>query len=107
MEGATRRRLAEELDIHAELEFVYKFSYRAKFGEVGSENELCSVFLGSTDKTYSANANEVAEARFVSVDALQNELQTSPDEFTPWFKMEWERLSGEFAATVKKYAASN
>ena len=107
MEGATRRRLAEELDIHAELEFVYKFSYRAKFGEVGSENELCSVFLGSTDKTYSANANEVAEARFVSVDVLQNELQTSPDEFTPWFKMEWERLSGEFAATVKKYAASN
>jgi len=107
MEVATRRRLEEELDIHAELEFVYKFSYQAKFGEVGSENELCSVFLGSTDKTYSANANEVAEARFVSVDVLQKDLQTSPEEFTPWFKMEWERLSGEFAVTVKKYAARN
>jgi isopentenyl-diphosphate delta-isomerase len=107
MEVATRRRLQEELDIHAELEFVYKFSYRAQFGEQGAENELCSVFLGRTDQTYSANANEIAEARFVSIDALSNELQTNPEEFTPWFKMEWERLSGEFAVTLAAYSKYN
>ena len=103
MEVATRRRLQEELDIHADLEFVYKFSYRAQFGEHGSENELCSVFLGRTDQTYSANANEIAEVRFVSINALSNELQTNSEEFTPWFKMEWERLSGEFADTLAAY----
>jgi isopentenyl-diphosphate delta-isomerase len=107
MEVATRRRLQEELDIHADLEFVYKFSYRAQFGEHGSENELCSVFLGRTDQTYSANSNEIAEARFVSVDELISELQTIPEEFTPWFKMEWERLSGEFAETLDEYAKNN
>lgn len=107
MEVATRRRLQEELDVQADLEFVYKFSYRAQFGEHGSENELCSVFLGRTDQTYSANANEIAEARFVSIDALSNELQTNAEEFTPWFKMEWERLSGEFAATLKEYVEKN
>ena len=107
MEVAIRRRLQEELDIHADLEFVYKFSYRAQFGEHGSENELCSVYLGRTDQTYSANANEIAEARFVSIDVLSNELQTNPEEFTPWFKMEWERLSGEFAAMLKEYAENN
>ena len=104
MEVATRRRLQEELDIHADLELVYKFSYRAQFGELGSENELCSVFLGRTDQTYSANANEIAEARFVTVESLQNELRKNPEEFTPWFKMEWERLSGEFMETLAAYA---
>lgn len=103
MEVATRRRLQEELDMHADLEFVYKFSYRAQFGEHGSENELCSVFLGRTDQTYSANAKEIAEARFVTVETLQNELRKNPEEFTPWFKMEWERLSGEFADTLAAY----
>ncbi len=103
MEVATRRRLQDELDIHADLELVYKFSYRAQFGEHGSENELCSVYLGRTDQTYSINANEIAEVRFVSINALSNELQTNPEEFTPWFKMEWERLSGEFADTLAAY----
>jgi isopentenyl-diphosphate delta-isomerase len=107
MEVATRRRLQEELDVQADLEFVYKFSYRAQFGEHGSENELCSVYLGRTDQTYSANANEIAEARFISIDALSNELRTNPEEFTPWFKMEWERLSGEFAEMLKEYVENN
>ena len=107
MDMATRRRLHEELGVDADLEFVYKFSYRVKFGELGSENELCSVYLGRADQMYSANASEIAEAKFLSVEALQSALQTNPDKFTPWFKMEWERLSSEFAETLIKYAKSN
>jgi isopentenyl-diphosphate delta-isomerase len=103
MEVATRRRLDEELGIHADLEFVFKFSYRAKFDDLGSENELCSVFLGKTDQAYSANANEIAEARFVSVDALQSELLASPEAFTPWFKMEWESLRSTYSARLAAY----
>ena len=104
MEVATSRRLQEELAIDARLEFVYKFSYRAYFGKYGSENELCSVYLGKTDQVYSANANEIAGARYVSRDALQSELQTNADEFTPWFNMEWERLCGEFAEKLTGFA---
>ncbi len=104
MEVATRRRLQEELSIEASLEYVYKFSYRAQFGEHGSENELCSVYLGKTDQAYSANANEVADVRYLARDALHNELRTNPEEFTPWFKMEWERLGGEFAEKLDSYA---
>ena len=104
MEVATRRRLREELGIDASLEFVYKFSYRAQFGECGSENELCSVYLGKTGQAYSANENEIAEARYVSRAALNRELRTNPEEFTPWFKMEWERLGGGFAEMLTAYA---
>ena len=103
MEVATRRRLQEELRINADLEYVYKFSYRAQFDDLGSENELCSVFLGKTDQAHSANANEIADVRYVAREALQDELQSSPDQFTPWFKIEWERLCGEFAERLAAY----
>ncbi len=103
IETATRRRLREELGLNADLEFVYKFSYRAQFGELGSENELCSVYLGKTKQTVVANANEVADVRFLAHDALQEELQKNSAEITPWFKMEWERLSGEFAKNLDSY----
>ncbi len=104
MEVATRRRLQDELSINADLEYVYKFSYRAQFAELGSENELCSVYLGKTDQTYAANATEIADVRFLAREALQIDLQKNPEEFTPWFKMEWERLSGEFADKLNNYA---
>lgn len=105
MDVATRRRLQEELGIEASLEIVCKFSYQAQFGEFGSEYELCSVYLGKTDQPYSANSNEIADARYVSWGKLEQELQTKPGEFTPWFKMEWEQLCGEYADKLAAYAS--
>jgi len=104
MELATHRRLAEELGIEAGLEFVYKFSYQAQFGGRGSENELCSVYLGKTDQSYTANRNEIVHARYVSREQLERELESNPDEFTPWFKMEWETLCGEYAAKLADFS---
>lgn len=103
METATRRRLGEELGIEAELEFIYKLYYQARFGELGSENELCSVYLGRTDQAFSANTAEIADARYVSRKVLETEMQTKPAEFTPWFKMEWQRLDREFADKLAAY----
>ena len=104
MEVATRRRLKEELNIEASLECIYKFSYRAQFGGLGSENELCSVYLGRTVQDFSTNKNEIAYARYVSRQVLQSELQTTPEAFTPWFKMEWEQLCSEFTDRLNAYA---
>jgi isopentenyl-diphosphate delta-isomerase len=104
MRVATRRRLQEELGIEANLEFVYKFSYRAQFGERGSENELCSVYLGKTCQEYSANTNEIADVQYLSREAVKKELRANRSAFTPWFRMEWERLCGEFAENLAAYA---
>ncbi|MFQ5547972.1 MAG: isopentenyl-diphosphate Delta-isomerase [Woeseia sp.] len=104
MDAATHRRLRQELDIEAELEFVYKFPYQAQFGDHGSENELCSVYLARTGQSPSANPNEIAAVRYIAREALEHELVTKPDEFTPWFRMEWERLCEEFAGKLAEYA---
>jgi len=105
MGEAIGRRLDEELGITTKLEFVYKFSYQARFGDLGAERELCSVFLGRSDQTIQANQNEIAASRFISVDELIAEFGQPEDQFTPWFRQEWEQLAGEFSAQLEKFTS--
>ncbi len=103
IEIAAVRRLQDELQASAALEFVYKFSYRANFEDLGSEHELCHVLLGSLDDTVTANTTEVEALRFVSAHKLEEELRANAEQFTPWFKMEWQRLNDEFPDVVARY----
>ena len=48
---ATTRRLRDELNVEAELEYVYKFAYQADYGDAGAENELCHVFSDASPTT--------------------------------------------------------
>jgi isopentenyl-diphosphate delta-isomerase len=103
MEEATRRRLQDELNIEAGLEFVYKFAYQASYGELGAENELCWVYLGRTDDTIVPNRNEIAATRFMGAAELQDELDNHAEGLTPWFKLEWRQLMEDHAALLGKY----
>ncbi len=96
MEQAVDRRLAEELRLHCPLTFVYKFRYQADFGELGAEHELCWVYVGVSDDPVRVNANEIAAWRYLSPQAIDREMHSNPDAFTPWFKLEWDRLRGEY-----------
>jgi isopentenyl-diphosphate delta-isomerase len=103
MQVATERRLQQELNTTAALEFIYKFEYQARFGDLGSENELCWVYLGRLDREATANDTEIAALRFVSAEELNQEIDTKPERLTPWFKMEWQRLNEEFAEQLGHY----
>ena len=103
MQLATGRRLQQELDTASALEFIYKFAYQARFGDLGSENELCSVYLGRLEREATANDTEIAALRYAGVKTLQAEIQSNPDNYTPWFKMEWQRLNEEFPDRLSKY----
>ena len=103
MEAATRRRLQDELGIGADLEFVYKFMYQADFGELGAEHELCWVFVGRSLETVVANRTEIAATRSLTGQELQQQLDANPQDFTPWFKLEWQRLNEEHAPLLRRY----
>jgi len=92
MAEAASRRLEEELGISTSLIYLYKFQYQARFKDVGSENELCSVYVGKSDDTVKTNPNEIAAWQFMDTAELEQEIKQFPERFTPWFKMEWERL---------------
>lgn len=95
MATATLRRIKEELDVESELEFVYKFQYHARFGDLGSEHELCSVYLGRIESaSIEPNPTEIANTRWLDVtevDAWMAEHEPV-DAIAPWFRMEWSAL---------------
>lgn len=103
LELATSRRLHQELGTSSGLEFVYKFSYQARFSDQGSENELCSVYLGRLEQPAVANEVEIAALRYLSPAALDEEISAAAERFTPWFKLEWQRLNEEFADRLAAY----
>jgi len=97
MQQALHRRLHEELGLDAELEFVYKFSYQADFGSVGAENELCHVYIGAlTGGEVRVHPDEIADWRWVPMNEVSRELEQEPDNYTPWFKLEWKALMGRW-----------
>lgn len=101
---ATQRRLADELNITADLEYIYQFCYDAHYGDAGSENELCHVFLGRLDGDVRPNDSEIASIRFITASDLDAELAASTEQYTPWFRKEWQSLRGEFAEQLARYA---
>ncbi len=101
-EVATRRRLKEELGLDADLHFLFKFRYQAKFGDIGSEHELCSVYVGKSNDPVTVNPNEIAEWEFMDIEELEREMKEHPRQFTPWFKMEWERMRRDYWDIIEK-----
>jgi len=102
-EVATQRRLREELGVETDLIFLFKFQYQAKFNEKGSENELCSVYIGKSDDPIQVNENEIAEWKYMDISELEAELQTHPERFTPWFKMEWQQMKKAYQEEINKF----
>jgi len=100
MEAATRRRLYEELGLSCPLQFLYKFQYQAQFESVGSEQELCSVYIGLCREPLRIDSNEIMAWRWIRPQDLESELAVTPEKFTPWFKMEWARIWQEHQAAV-------
>jgi isopentenyl-diphosphate delta-isomerase len=97
MEEAVHRRLEQELGMTAELNFAYKFEYTAPFGELGTEHELCWVYIGHTEAEPVINTTEIMDWRWIEPRELSAAIDRDPAAFTPWLKMEWHRLNAEFA----------
>lgn len=108
LDQAIHRRLREELAIDAELHFLYKFQYQADFGGLGSEHELCSVFVGKVQAPVAVDVNpsEIADWRWISCNETDRLVAQEPDRVTPWFVMEWQRLRTEYRAFIESLSAA-
>ncbi len=100
MASAIERRSQQELGITAHFQYLYKFKYQVPYMDVGAEHELCWVFIGQSNGPVHANENEIAGWRFISASDLTKEIQQTPNHFTPWFKLEWQRLTEDHRAAL-------
>ena len=98
---AIHRRLKEELGITTPLTFLFRFQYQARFGHEGSENELCSVYIGKSNDKIVANGNEIAKWKFINLKQLEIEITENPDKFTPWFKIELKKIRSRFMHEIE------
>jgi isopentenyl-diphosphate delta-isomerase len=96
MDEAVDRRLREELGLSSDLLFLFKFQYQARYKDVGSENEMCWVYLGITDGPATPNPHEIADIRWVTAAELDDQIGNVPEDFTPWFQIEWPRVRDAF-----------
>ncbi|GEN26896.1 isopentenyl-diphosphate Delta-isomerase [Halovibrio variabilis] len=94
--ASAQRRLREELSITAKPEFLYRFRYHAAYGDIGSEHELCSVYVVRSDADIEVNESEVADWCYIAPDTLDRELAVNPERYTPWLKLEWPSLRKAF-----------
>lgn len=102
VEAAGRRRVREELHVECRLSFLYKFRYQARFSDVGSEHELCYVYAGYPRGNLSVDPTEIAAHRWLSPDDLTREIATQPDRFSPWMKLEWQRITTDFLDQIRR-----
>jgi isopentenyl-diphosphate delta-isomerase len=101
-EEAVHRRLREELAVDADLLYLYRFQYQAEFGEIGSEHELCSVYVGKIPAPVriDVNPSEIAAWQWITCCEVDRLIREQPEQVTPWFVMEWRRLRGEYRDTI-------
>jgi isopentenyl-diphosphate delta-isomerase len=99
-QDAASRRVQEELGVSCELQYLYKFVYHAQFGTAGSEHENCWVFAGHFDGLPDINHDEISDWRFIRPEELTREIASNADIYTPWLKLEWERIRQEFLADL-------
>lgn len=102
--AAAERRLHEELGVAAELTWLYQFQYSARFGDEGSENELCAVMIGNIDESLPIKANRLEVSDWGWYDSLliDDWVRTNPEQFTPWFMLEWKRIRGDQRTAVRR-----
>ncbi len=101
VEEAAYRRLQEELDLETDLKYLYKFQYYVPYNEEGSEREICSVFLGTTSEDPTVNTREVADWKWMPPAEVDREMKQHPDKYSPWFKMEWQRIRTDYKAELE------
>jgi len=102
LETAIHRRLREELGIGCPLQYLFKFQYEARFDDEGGEQELCSVYIGRSNEPLRIDPQEIHAWRWITPEALEAELaEPGVEKFTPWFRMEWERIWREHRADLQ------
>lgn len=97
---AAVRRIAEELDSkvnQTDLKEIGGFSYRCEFNHRGCENEYCQILVSKLKNSVKPDPEEIAEIKFENRMNITKDLSTSPEYFTPWFKIGYRFYLGSVA----------
>lgn len=89
---AAKRRLKEEAGISCEISERFSFVYYQSFPNGIIEYEYDHVYLGRYNGSVNFDPDEICEVRWVSPEALHNELLMDAAKFASWFLIATPRI---------------
>lgn len=90
---AAHRRLAEEMGMQCNLNYEFKFIYKAELTDELSEHELDHVFFGVSDNLPVINEEEVSNYKYASIESLREDIALNPSIYTEWLKICFDQVS--------------
>ena len=89
---AGERRLQEEMGLRVPLQEVFSFIYKAPFDNGLTEHEYDHVLIGYSDAQPQINPEEVASWKWLSLEAIKEDILQAPERYTAWFKIIFEEF---------------
>ena len=89
---AGERRLQEEMGLQVPLQEVFSFIYKAPFDNGLTEHEYDHVLVGYSDAQPQINPEEVASWKWLSLEAIKEDILQAPERYTAWFKIIFEEF---------------
>ena len=86
------RRLQEEMGLQVPLREVFSFIYKAPFDNGLTEHEYDHVLVGYSDAQPQINPEEVASWKWLSLEAIKEDILQAPERYTAWFKIIFEEF---------------
>jgi isopentenyl-diphosphate delta-isomerase len=90
--AAGKRRLQEEMGFETELREVTSFIYKAPFDNGLTEHELDHIMIGQYNDAPNINPDEVAHWKWMPIDAVRDDINQHPENYTVWFIIIFEQF---------------
>ncbi|MEP2171175.1 isopentenyl-diphosphate Delta-isomerase [Polaribacter sp.] len=89
---AGKRRLQEEMGFVTELEESISFIYKAPFDNGLTEHEYDHILIGKYNEKPCVNPEEVADWKWMSLEAVKQDIADQPEVYTAWFKIIFDKF---------------
>ena len=96
---AGERRLQEEMGLQVPLQEVFSFIYKAPFDNGLTEHEYDHVLIGYSDAQPQINPEEVASWKWLSLEAIKEDILQAPERYTAWLKIIFEEFYHHLLST--------
>ncbi|WP_459212839.1 isopentenyl-diphosphate Delta-isomerase [Aquimarina rhabdastrellae] len=95
--AAGKRRLQEEMGFSVALKETTSFIYKAPFDNGLTEHEYDHILVGSYNESPVINPDEVADWKWMDIEAVKMDIEKDPDAYTVWFKIIFEKFYSHIA----------
>lgn len=87
---AGKRRLLEEMGFVTDLRESGSFIYKAAMENGLTEHEYDHILVGNYTDDPEINAEEVADWKWMPIEAVKADIQNNPERYTAWFRIIFE-----------------